>query len=1071
MLFSFFGSQSVFFGDAFFGSNGVDVNVISGTSTEIVVNNPETGVTTTITGSGFTYDSSGDPISGTITGFSFAVGGTTQATLTGVNWALTSFGDALDEIDWNDNYAPMAALLSQSPITFDGSSATVGMDLSDMVGLAQLLTTTVTITGTDFDDVLIGGAGNDTITPGANDGYDFIIGTTGNDLYDFSDAEDDDFYEMSYSLVSGPITVNLDVSTNTGSIVGAGWTDTLLGVEDAANAPYGGLSVAGTAGNDTFNLTAGSGWLAVGGGDGSDTYNVSLDGVVRLYFNWAGYNAPSPTQGLNMDLSTGTVSNDGFGNTDYINVVGGTGRLEIRATNNTDTILGSARGESFILQLGDDTLDGGLGFDRLRYDRSGVDAVNVNLETGIATGTWFGSAFTHTISGIEWVRGSRWSNDTLTGDSNANYLDGRGGNDTLIGGGGADTLVGGDGNDTIFFGDFSGGNGGAGNDTYDFSQVTTGWAWLEFWDYTTGFTVTVNGVANTGSVTSNFGDVDTFTDVANVLDASGLTIMGSDGAANDVFNIHTGSGQWIGLYGRDGVDSYNLTGLGAVRLDFRGDTGATVNLATGVVSDDGYGNAETITGTVWELRGGSGNDTFTGSANDESFILEGGSDVLDGGLGFDRLRFDREGMGGVTVDLLAGTATGTFGGRGFSHSVTGIEWVRGSSLNDWINGSNEDNLLEGQGGLDTLYGLDGDDTLRANGSTVLMYGGNGNDEMEGSGQNDTLYGGIGNDMMTGNGGNDELWGGVGDDSMYGDAGNDLLSGADGHDDMRGGTGNDTFYGGAGDDTLSGGDGNDLLWTGLGTNVVFGGAGDDTIGGGTGDDELWGGTGANIFYGGEGNDTLGGGTDNDEIWSGAGADLAYGGAGDDTIAGGAGNDELWAGLGADLLFGNDGTDTISGGAGDDTVWGANGADLIYGVTGADQLAGGAGNDTIWAGDDNDVLWGNADDDLLYGGLGNDTLVGHDGNDTMTGGAGADNFVLRTGYGADVVTDFSGLNGDRLTLDDALWTPYGALTALEVVNQFGSINAGGHVVLTFDDGESITLLGVGSLTGLELDISII
>ncbi|NEU36322.1 hypothetical protein GN156_37385, partial [bacterium LRH843] len=78
--------------------------------------------------------------------------------------------------------------------------------------------------------------------------------------------------EMSYSLVSGPITVNLDVSTNTGSIVGAGWTDTLLGVEDAANAPYGGLSVAGTAGNDTFNLTAGSGWLAVGGGDGSDTY-------------------------------------------------------------------------------------------------------------------------------------------------------------------------------------------------------------------------------------------------------------------------------------------------------------------------------------------------------------------------------------------------------------------------------------------------------------------------------------------------------------------------------------------------------------------------------------------------------------------------------------------------------------------------------------------------------------------------------------------------------------------------------------------------------------------------------
>jgi hypothetical protein len=42
---------------------------------------------------------------------------------------------------------------------------------------------------------------------------------------------------------------------------------------------------------------------------------------------------------------------------------------------------------------------------------------------------------------------------------------------------------------------------------------------------------------------------------------------------------------------------------------------------------------------------------------------------------------------------------------------------------------------------------------------------------------------------------------------------------------------------------------------------------------------------------------------------------------------------------------------------------------------------------------------------------------------------------------------------------------------VITQFGSINAGGHVVLTFDGGESVTLTGVGTLTGLEADISII
>lgn len=1070
MLFSFFGSQSVFFGDAFFGNNGMEVDILSGSSTQIVVRQPDTGVVTTITGSGFTYDASGDPVSGTITGFSFAVNGTTQATVTGVNWALTAFGDALDEIDWNNNYAPMAALLSQSPITFNGSAASTGMDLSDMIDLAELLTTSVTIVGTDFNDTLVGGAGNDTITPGGNTGYDFIVGTTGNDQYSFTGATGDDFYELSYGLVSGPITVNLDAGANTGSVVAAGWTDTLLGVTDAANAYYGGLSVAGTTGNDTFNVSGG-GWMAVGGGDGSDTYNLTLDGAIRLYFNWAGYNVPSPTQGLNVDLSTGVVSNDGFGNVEQINILGGSGRLEIRATNNTDTIQGSARDESFILQLGNDTLDGGGGWDRLRYDRSGVTAVDVDLSTGIATGSWYGVGFTHTISGIEWVRGSRDGDDRLAGDSNANYLDGRGGNDTLISGGGQDTLDGDEGNDTLYFEDYSGGNGGRGDDTYDFSGISTGWAWLEFWDYTTGMTLTIDGVANTGTVVSNLGDNDVLVDVARVMDADGLSLFGSDANAADVFNIHTGAGQWISVRGRDGVDSYNLTGLGAVRLEFTEGSGATVNLATGVVSNDGFGNVEAITGQVWELRGGTGNDNFTGDANDNSFILAGGNDTLDGGLGFDRLNMDRDDMGPVTVDLLAGTATGTFDGVGFSHVISGIEWVRGSGWNDLLSGDNNDNFLEGRGGLDTLYGLDGNDTLQADGSRVLLYGGNGNDELQADDQNDTLNGGAGNDSLYAGAGNDTLWGGLGDDVMRGDAGHDLLNGADGHDDMEGGAGNDTFYAGAGDDTLLGGDGNDLLWTGTGRNVVFAGAGDDTLGGGWGDDELWGGLGNNIFYAGGGNDTLGGNIGNDEMWAGAGSDVVFAGGGNDTVAGGAGHDELWVGLGDDLIFGDAGNDEISGGWGDDTVWGGDGNDLIYGVLGADQLAGGNGADTIWAGDDNDLLWGNAGNDNLYAGAGDDTLVGHDGDDTLTGGAGADRFVMRAGYGSDVVTDFNSLAGDVLALDDALWSGHGTLSALEVITQFGSINAGGHVVLTFDGGESVTLTGVGTLTGLEADISII
>jgi Ca2+-binding RTX toxin-like protein len=65
--------------------------------------------------------------------------------------------------------------------------------------------------------------------------------------------------------------------------------------------------------------------------------------------------------------------------------------------------------------------------------------------------------------------------------------------------------------------------------------------------------------------------------------------------------------------------------------------------------------------------------------------------------------------------------------------------------------------------------------------------------------------------------------------------------------------------------------------------------------------------------------------------------------------------------------------------------------------------------------NDSLHGSESSDVLDGGRGNDFLDGHGGNDTLTGGAGGDVFILRPGGGADVVTDFSSAEGDRVLLD--------------------------------------------------------
>ncbi|QIE86184.1 retention module-containing protein [Pseudomonas nitroreducens] len=95
---------------------------------------------------------------------------------------------------------------------------------------------------------------------------------------------------------------------------------------------------------------------------------------------------------------------------------------------------------------------------------------------------------------------------------------------------------------------------------------------------------------------------------------------------------------------------------------------------------------------------------------------------------------------------------------------------------------------------DLLHGLDGSDTLS---------GGNGHD---------IIYGGTGNDTLNGGNGNDSLYGGAGNDTLNGDAGNDLLVGNEGNDILNGGAGDDILIGGKGSDTLTGGSGADtFLW--------------------------------------------------------------------------------------------------------------------------------------------------------------------------------------------------------------------------------------------------------------------
>lgn len=176
------------------------------------------------------------------------------------------------------------------------------------------------------------------------------------------------------------------------------------------------------------------------------------------------------------------------------------------------------------------------------------------------------------------------------------------------------------------------------------------------------------------------------------------------------------------------------------------------------------------------LRGGTGDDTLTGTGGADTIyggggviVKEDGDDVLTGGQG---------------RDLILGNAGNDFilaDGESFEPDAT----------------AGDDNVFGGLG-EDTIYGGDGDDILAGGGGighpqdpSDKIYGGLGADILIGNGLNDTL--------IAGNAATDDsdtetnmLFGGIGQDQLYGSAGDDVLAGQFGFDVLMGNGGADAF---------------------------------------------------------------------------------------------------------------------------------------------------------------------------------------------------------------------------------------------------------------------------------------
>ena len=133
-----------------------------------------------------------------------------------------------------------------------------------------------------------------------------------------------------------------------------------------------------------------------------------------------------------------------------------------------------------MLDLGNDTIDGGAGIDTLDASAD-TDFVVVDLSITAAQNTRQGI---DTISNVENLIGSGF-NDTLRGDTGVNVINGGAGIDNITGNGGADSLFGEDGDDNFFIGGNEAAgdliDGGADSDDIILTSDT-------FLDFTTTFT-------------------------------------------------------------------------------------------------------------------------------------------------------------------------------------------------------------------------------------------------------------------------------------------------------------------------------------------------------------------------------------------------------------------------------------------------------------------------------------------------------------------------------------------------------------------------------------------------------
>lgn len=194
-----------------------------------------------------------------------------------------------------------------------------------------------------------------------------------------------------------------------------------------------------------------------------------------------------------------------------------------------------------------------------------------------------------------------------------------------------------------------------------------------------------------------------------------------------------------------GTDDYKL--IKAVEIDTT-DTSKTIQVAAGITLPNGQqavtlhvagGGNDTITGSTQNdfVSGGGGNDQITGNggrdllaggAGNDTFMAGDGQEIIGGGEGIDTVDYSQHSTAGITFD----TASSAFGNKGLhiSHSTSAgtvsdylfsVEKIVGTDHDDTFKIHAQDVVDDTIGGLQLIDAGDGQDVLDLTGTGFNSY--------------------------------------------------------------------------------------------------------------------------------------------------------------------------------------------------------------------------------------------------------------------------------------------------------------------------------------------------------------